>query len=290
MKQTMVTMPDGVSLRTWTSGTASAGRLPVVLIHGGPGIPDYLGPVAGLIDDTNLVHRYDQRGVGGSPWRGEHTIARHAEDFVALLDAWGHDRVILAGHSFGTNLACYFLLAHPERVAGMVLVAGPFLGADSSDAETAATKARRSAEQQARFEFLASQESLAPDEDIEFLTLSWFPNHADPDHAWEWALSAAQTLGPANLEMNQHLNAAKRADPLENHLVDLRAAMPAQAEIIGGSGDPRPASHLQRLGDQLGCTVTIIPEAGHEPWLEQPSSTGQALAASIERQLACNTN
>lgn len=282
--QTMVNMPDGVALRTWTSGTASANRLPVALIHGGPGTPDCLAPVAGLIEDANLVHRYDQRGVGGPQWHGEHTIARHAEDFVALLDAWDHDRVILVGHSFGTNLACYFLLDHPARVAGLVLLAGPFLGEESSRAESAAAKARRSVDQQARFEVLGGQDLLTPEEDLEFLTLSWFPNHVDSDHAWQWAMSAARALGPVNLEMNQHLNAAKRADPLENHLTELRNAMPARAAIIGGSEDPRPISYLRHLGDRLGCTVTSIPDAGHEPWLEQPVLTGQALNASIERQ------
>ena len=33
-----------------------------------------------------------------------------------MLDAWGHDRVVLMGHWFGTDMASYFLLAHPERV------------------------------------------------------------------------------------------------------------------------------------------------------------------------------
>lgn len=162
----------------------------MVLVHGGPGIPDYLAPVAGLIDGENLVYRYDQRGVGGSVWHGEHTIARHAADFVALLDAWRHDQVILVGPSFGTNLASYFLLAHPERVAGLVLLAGPFLGADSSHAETVAAKARRSPDQQARFELLSGRDSLTPSEDVEFLTLSWFPNHADRHHAWDLSTTA----------------------------------------------------------------------------------------------------
>jgi pimeloyl-ACP methyl ester carboxylesterase len=59
-------------------------------------------------------------------WEGEHTIARHVRDLEALLDAWGHDRAVLLGHSFGTNLAC-FVLAHPGRVAGLIQLAGPFL-------------------------------------------------------------------------------------------------------------------------------------------------------------------
>jgi pimeloyl-ACP methyl ester carboxylesterase len=48
------------------------------MVHGAPGVPDYLGPVAGIVEDLCLVHRYDQRGTGRSPRVGEHTIARRS--------------------------------------------------------------------------------------------------------------------------------------------------------------------------------------------------------------------
>ncbi|MGW4798917.1 alpha/beta fold hydrolase, partial [Nonomuraea sp. NPDC004297] len=149
----MIELDDGARLRTWTTGSADPGRFPVVMVHGGPGLPDYLAPVAAVIDDLCLVHRYDQRGTGGSRWQGEHTVARHVRDLAALLDAWGHDRVVLAGHSFGCNLASYFLLAHPERVAGLIQLAGPFLEPWRA-ADRAAQRARRTGEQQARLDEL----------------------------------------------------------------------------------------------------------------------------------------
>ena len=69
MAATMIEMDDGAQLRTWTAGPVIPQRLPVVMVHGGPGVPDYLAPVAGIVEDLCLVHRYDQRGTGGSPWR-----------------------------------------------------------------------------------------------------------------------------------------------------------------------------------------------------------------------------
>jgi proline iminopeptidase len=99
MTTAMIELDDGVQLRTWTTGSASPQTFPVVMVHGGPGVPDYLAPVAGIIDDLCLVHRYDQRGTGGSSWEGEHTIARHVHDLELLLDAWRHKRVVLMGHS-----------------------------------------------------------------------------------------------------------------------------------------------------------------------------------------------
>jgi len=276
---TMIEMDDGALLRTWTSPQG----LPLVMVHGGPGIPDYLAPVAGIVGDLCLVHRYDQRGTGGSAWEGEHTIARHVQDLASLLDAWGHDRAVLAGHSFGTDMASYFLLAHPERVAGLIQLAGPFVG-PWREADLAAQRARRSVEQQARLDELGAIASRTDAEETEYLTLSWLTDYADRARARDWALAAARTLRPVNYAMNAQLNVAKKADPLESRVDELRELLPPGAVIIGGAGDTRPADALRRLGTRLNCEVIIIPGAGHQPWLEAPGLFAAALRAAANRQ------
>jgi pimeloyl-ACP methyl ester carboxylesterase len=235
MAAAMIEMDDGAQLRTWTEGSVIPRRLPLVMVHGGPGVPDYLAPVAGIVDDMCLVHRYDQRGTGGSAWEGKHTITRHVQDLASLLDAWGHDRAVLVGHSFGTTMASYFLLAHPGRVAGLIQLAGPFLD-PWRDADLAAQRARRSGEQQARLEELDAIGSRTDAEEIEFLTLSWFTDHADPARAWDWALGAARTLRPVNYTMNAQLNAARKTGPLESRVDEIRELLPPGAVIIGGAG------------------------------------------------------
>jgi pimeloyl-ACP methyl ester carboxylesterase len=279
----MIEMDDGAQLRTWTAGSVIPHRLPLVMVHGGPGVPDYLAPVAGMVEDLCLVHRYDQRGTGGSPWQGQHTIARHVQDLAALLDAWGHDRVVLMGHSFGTTMACYFLLAHPGRVAGLIQLAGPFLD-PWREACLAADRVRRSEQQQARLNELDAIASRTDAEETEYLTLSWFTDHADQARAWDWALAAARTRRPVNYAMNAQLNAAKKTDPLESHVDELRELMPPGAVIIGGAGDTRPADALRRLGARLNCEVIIIPNAGHEPWLEAPDQFAAAFRSALNRQ------
>lgn len=283
MTAAMMVMDDGAQLRTWTEGRASSGEFPVVMVHGGPGVPDYLSPVSDAVEDLCLVHRYDQRGTGGSRWEGQHTIARHVQDLALLLDAWGHDRVVLVGHSFGTDMASYFLLAHPERVAGLVYLAGPFLD-PWREADRRAQQARRTDEQQARLDELDAIESRTDAEEVEYLTLSWFTDHADAARAWAWALDSARTLRPVNYPMNTQLNAAKRADPLESHLDALREHLPSGTMIIGGDGDSRPADALRRLGARLDCEVAIISEAGHSPWLEAPEQFRVAVRAAVGRQ------
>jgi pimeloyl-ACP methyl ester carboxylesterase len=279
----MIGMDDGAQLRTWTDGAMTPQGLPLVMVHGGPGIPDYLGPVAGLVDDLGLVHRYDQRGTGGSGWAGEHTIARHVQDLASLLDAWGHDRVVLVGHSFGTDLASYFLLAHPDRVAGLIQLAGPFLFS-WREADLAAQRARRSGEQQARLGELEVVAARTDAEEIEYLTLAWLTDHADRARARDWALAAARALRPVNYVMNAQLNAARKADPLESRVDELRELRPAGAVIIGGAGDTRPAAALRGLGARLNCEVIIIPGAGHHPWLDAPGQFAAAFRGAARLQ------
>ena len=50
----------GSSLWTTHQGHGPA----LICCHGGPGLWDYLEPVAAMLDDLATVHRYDQRSCG----------------------------------------------------------------------------------------------------------------------------------------------------------------------------------------------------------------------------------
>ena len=75
-------------------------------------------------------------------------------------------------------MASYFLLAHPGRVAGLIQLAGPFLD-PWREAYLAAQRVRRSGDQQARLDELEVIAVRSDAEEIEYLTLSWFTDHAD---------------------------------------------------------------------------------------------------------------
>ena len=69
----------------------------------------------------------DLRGRGGSvEVGGPSSVARHAEDLVAVLDALGLDRVTVCGMSMGGFVAVALATAHPDRVRDVVLVDGGF--------------------------------------------------------------------------------------------------------------------------------------------------------------------
>lgn len=95
---------------------------PVALING------IMQNTAGWAFQTPVLARgyrvilHDLRGQGQSdkPDRA-YTWDEHVEDFRALLDTLGVDRINLVGVSYGAELAMHFVLKYPERAGKLVL-------------------------------------------------------------------------------------------------------------------------------------------------------------------------
>jgi proline iminopeptidase len=107
----------------WTS-SQGAGQAALLLVHGGPGLWDMLAPVAAMLDDLCLVHRFDQRGCGRSKGGGPYTIARAIADLEALRQHWGHRSWIVGGHSWGADLSLLYALEYPGKVDAVLYMSG----------------------------------------------------------------------------------------------------------------------------------------------------------------------
>jgi proline iminopeptidase len=154
--------------RLWT---ASQGAGPALVVcHGGPGLSDNLKPVAEMVDDLALVHRYDQRGSGRSRSDSPLDVATFVADLEALRRHWGHERWLVGGHSWGANLALCYALTHPDRTAGVIYLAGSGLRAEGRDAVRRARLARLTK---------AEREELTTAGTDRFLQLMWTTDFAD---------------------------------------------------------------------------------------------------------------
>ncbi|MEJ7650747.1 MAG: alpha/beta hydrolase [Nakamurella sp.] len=126
-------------------GAAPARPTPIIVLHGGPGIPDMAGDSAyfGQLTDLGFdVYIYDQLGSGRSSRLPDPTgygIERDAADLEQIRRTIGAEQMVLIGHSYGGALAAYYLAAHPDRVQKLVLSSpGPLDPADHSTARATA--------------------------------------------------------------------------------------------------------------------------------------------------------
>src|SRR5215203_926850 len=134
--ETDLKLSDGRTLHAYDTGANDAdNRLAVFWHHGSLNVgapPEPLFPAAQEFGIRWAS--YDRPGYGGSTPRPDRHVVTAAGDTSAVADALGIDRFAVMGYSHGGShaLACAALL--PERVLGVVSVAGlaPF-GAEGLD-------------------------------------------------------------------------------------------------------------------------------------------------------------
>ena len=118
---------DGLRLhaRDW-SGSGQA----VVLLHGLASNARIWDGVASRLAGAGLrVTTLDLRGHGASEQPGSgYDFATLGRDLSAALAALGIERPVLAGHSWGANVALQFAADRPGALAGLALVDGALLG------------------------------------------------------------------------------------------------------------------------------------------------------------------
>jgi len=113
---------DSRGARLWTVSTGNG--TPVLLCNGGPGCADYLGPVASLIDDRAQVIRYEPSGCGRSTGSPPYDVDGFIDDIENIRRHYGIEKWIVAGHSFGADLAIIYAIRYRERVDAVVCISG----------------------------------------------------------------------------------------------------------------------------------------------------------------------
>jgi pimeloyl-ACP methyl ester carboxylesterase len=81
----------------------------------------------GQLDHLRMSRRavaFDFRGHGQSQSApdGDYALSAMATDIGEVVDTLGLDRFVLVGHSMGGGAALLYAAAHPDRVAGLLLV------------------------------------------------------------------------------------------------------------------------------------------------------------------------
>ena len=135
---------DGTTLAIQrVSAVRTAAGPPLLVVHGGPGIPMTSGErevIQHSFRDRDVVF-YDQIGSGGSSrltHPSEYTLPRAVADLSAIVDSLHVPSVVLMGYSWGAVVVTMFAASHPHRVDRLVLLspgALPLPGAATPSAQ-----------------------------------------------------------------------------------------------------------------------------------------------------------
>ncbi|MDB5044697.1 MAG: alpha/beta hydrolase, partial [Deinococcus sp.] len=196
VRETNLELPGGRTLHVYDTGRGEADNpLAVFWHHGTPNIG--LPPEPLFAAATELGLRwvsYDRPGYGGSTPLPDRDIASAAADVAQVADALGLDQFAVMGHSGGGPhaLACGALL--PDRVLGVVSVAGLApVGAENLDWFAGMTPSGRASLLAAAQGRAAKEryEASDPEFDPETFTSA---DYAALNGAWSWL---NQVVGPA---------------------------------------------------------------------------------------------
>jgi pimeloyl-ACP methyl ester carboxylesterase len=224
---------DGTQLHGVEQGEGA----PVVLLHGG--MADHRAVMQYLVP-LSVSHRViapDLRGSGKSWYGGELSFTQLSGDLLALLDHAGVRRAVLIGVSGGGGVLMAFALAHPDRVAGFVVVS-PAYGGDEEGFTP---------EQRAVFADMDSIASRALTDGIEVLKLLYA---RAPEAYRDLAIAMSMEFDPASVVATSRL-LVSGAQPFRS-MRQLRAlTMPAL--IVRGADAVHPpqisAGYIEALPD-----------------------------------------
>ena len=208
----------------------------------------------------------DLRGFGESPGpTADHSFDETVADVVGLLDDAQVDRAVVCGLSMGAATAVALAVAHPHRVAGLLI-------ADNSRPD-GIERATAASERILRIGMTALSDVYEP---ILFSD-AYRARAPDAIARWRRALIARDPAQLAKVVMAYH----DRPDP-GPHLVDITAP----ATIVYGVDDVAiPEDRRMDYTPIPDAVVHRIPNAGHMSNMEQPEVFNSALAELALRSL-----
>lgn len=233
---------------------------PVIVVHGGPGAPGYLAPLARRLAEDFRVLEPFQRGAGPEPL----TVARHVEDLHDLIERGCTAKPSLVGHSWGAMLVLAHAAAHPGDARALVLIGCGTFDAAARARWHATTESRIGAALRARLERLP-EEFPDPDERLRVRGDLLLP-------AYSYSLVPAASELEA-CDARAHEETWRDMLRLQDAGVypAAFAAIEAPVLMLHGAVDPHPGRmirdsllpHLPQLAYQEW------ERCGHYPWLER---------------------
>jgi pimeloyl-ACP methyl ester carboxylesterase len=266
---------DGVRLAGQEGGEGPA----VVLLHGLTASRRYvvMGSTA-LERSGHRVIAYDARGHGASspaPAPELYTYDELGRDLIAVLDATGVQRAVLAGASMGAHTLLWLALNHPDRVAGLVVITPAYGGNETEDPER-----------------LERWDALS--EGLRSGGIDGFVRaYGEPQVPEQWRETVIKVIRQ-RLAVHEHLDAvadALQAVPRSHPFASLAELKRVSAPTtVVASNDEADPGHPQAVGEAYAELIPgaelITDRPGNSPVAWQGSQLSRVIAAVVARSEA----
>ena len=257
---------DGGEIVGWLN--VAPGKPNALLLHGGPGMSEYLDTLAAELEGVVTTARYQQRGLAPSVVDGDISIEGHIADAAAVMDALGWDKPLVVGHSWGGHFAMHLAVAQPERLSGLVIIDALGAIGDGGIAEFGPNLMRGLSDAaRERIADLDAQEEngepLTEEERREHLGLLW-PNYfGDP--------TKAPPMPPLRFGRNTETWASIMAEFEAGTLEHMLPTVTVPTLIVHGGKSPIPVGEAHKIAAVMPTAKLAVHEGkGHWPWLEEP--------------------
>jgi pimeloyl-ACP methyl ester carboxylesterase len=268
----------GAAIETLTWG--QRGKPGILFLHGNGANADWWSFIAPFFADDHRVTAMSFSGMGGSSWRDRYSYDLYVTEALEVAEATGlfesERGAVIIGHSFGAFISSGLVARGGSRLAGAILVDGPFL----ASAERKKRRERRGPPRAKNIydtlEQALARFRFAPDQDCTNLFIAdWIARSSlrqytrrDGRKGWTWRFDPHVWMGFLHGYPDKDLLAGR-----------------CNITVIGGE---RSGFVTGRYMYQLepfippGSSMIVISDADHHVMADQPL----ALVEAIKTQLA----
>jgi pimeloyl-ACP methyl ester carboxylesterase len=233
----------------------------VAVLHGGPGAPGYMAPVARELEKIVGVLE---------PLQSADSFEGQIEELRAQSVDYGNPPLTVIGSSWGAILALFLAARHPELVRKVILIGSAVFDAKNSERVKKQRLERMTPANRARHDALLREMPLASGEERDRLFAEWANIFFDAD-VYDPLTRDLEVLD-TQPELNEKVwSTFKVLRDSPNYLAGQFSKINIPVIVIHGEYDPHPIEGIRPLLESCLRDVRfeMLPECGHYPWIER---------------------
>jgi pimeloyl-ACP methyl ester carboxylesterase len=245
-------------VRMWGHGPYS-----LAVIHGGPGAPGEMAPVARELSILTGVLE---------PFQTEMTLDRQVQELRSVLAEHGRVPITLVGFSWGAFLSWITAARYPALVKKLILISSPPFGEEYAAAITRTRLDRLSREERSEALALIGKldDPAAGDKNPLLARLGLLLSHAD---AYDPAPVEDEAF---HCQYDVFRSVWDEACELRKKQVLIRMAHEIRCPVVAihGDWDPHPAEGVNEplSRECKDFRFILLSKCGHRPWIERNAS------------------